>query len=502
MKMIIREFTALMIFACFLLTPVSGFSQENELKEEISKPTDPPQETKTRENKAEDAALPLKRNLFADLSYSILGVTSSNVFLNYVNRLANASFANMTFNDIWGNIYADPDWMWEDGDRFHVNQLGHGYLGATYYASARVNGFNFYQSMPAALLGAVMWEVVFEPEPAYNDVITTTISGVTFGEMLFRLFLEADASSSFGAVIGGFFLSPTSSHNKIYNRPAFERGGGKIYDLKLNVGAEKTFAFFPENEKHEKSWKYPGGHIDVNTVYGNPFLQQSKKPYDHFELFAGFTMNNASYNAAIISDGYLYSINPADTDKKTTSTGLGMHFDVFNASDNFKNNEGIGNINFSSNAIGWTLKHIYNISEKSHLEIKTHINAVLWGASTYNDYNSNIELWGTSFDAHCSFGVGENIKLSFSLVHKKAGRLDFNAYGYHFFAIPVTETHSKGNVFFVYGSLSYDFPFTERVGLGIKETFWGLFGIYDMAENVNRKFLTSGLYVWFKPTRK
>jgi len=497
MKMKIHEFKALFIFASFLLTSINGFSLENEKEGELSR-VDSSKETETAET-----ILPIKRNLFADISYSILGVTSSNVFLNYVNRLANASFANMTFQDIWGNIVSDPDWMWEDGDRFHVNQLGHGYLGATYYASARVNGFNFYQSMPAALLGAVMWEVLFEPEPAYNDVISTTISGVTFGEMLFRLFLEADTSASFGAVIGGFFLSPTSSHNKIYNRPAFERGGGKIYSLKLSAGAEKTFAYFPENNKHENSWKYPGGFIYADTVYGDPFLQQSKKPYDHFEMFAGFSMNNASYNAVIISDGYLFSINPVDTGKKTTSTGLSMHFDIFNSSNDFKNNEGVGNINFSSNAIGWTLKHIYHFTEKSHLEIKTHINAILWGTSTYNNKENNIELWGSPFDALCTFGFGENIKLSFSLAHKKAGRLDLSMYGYHIFAMPFPSdspegSRSKGNVFFLYGSLNYDLPFTEKVGIGVKETYRELFGKYDTVGEIDRRLLTTCFYVWFK----
>jgi len=478
MKVMVRVFASIIVFCLFLL-PTNGFSQETETTETI------------------DVFSPPKRNIFNDALYAAIGVTSTNLFLNYGNRLANASFANLTFQDIWDNIYADPDWMWEDGDRFHVNQIGHAYLGAAYFASARVNGFNFYQSIPAVFLGGVMWEMIFEPEPSYNDVVSTTISGMAFGEMLYRLFLEVDSSPSFGAKIGGFFLSPTSSHNKIYNR-AGESGGGNIYDLTLKLGAEKSFAFFPKHEEHEKSWKYPGGHIDVNVVYGDPFIQQSKKPYDHFELFTGFTMNNASYHATIISDGYLYSINPTDTEKKSTSTGLSMHFDFFDASNDLKDNVGYGNIPFCSNAIGWTLKHIYNFSEKSHLEIKTHVNAILWGASMYDGDFSKTDYWVNMKDTHCSFGVGENVKLSFSLVHKKVGRLDINAYGYHIFAIPVTKDHSKGNVFFLYSSLSYDFPFKERVGLGIKETFWGLFGIYDLTENVNRKLLSSGLYLWFK----
>jgi hypothetical protein len=481
MRVIIKEFAALFILFCLFLMPINGFSQETETK---------------KPDEAKESISPDKESYLTDAVYTFLGVSSSNLFLNYGNRLANADFANMTFEDIWNNLYADPDWMWEDGDRFHVNQIGHAYLGAVYFASARVNGFSFYQSIPAVLLGAAMWETIFEPEPSYNDVISTTLSGVALGEMMYRLFLEVDSKKSFGAKVGGFFISPSSSQSKIYNRPFRETGGGNIYDLTLRLGGVKSFAFFPGYERHEVAWKNPGGHIDVDVAYGNPFLQQSKKPYDHFELFAGFSMTNTSYHAAIVSDGYLFSVNPVDTDKKTTSTGLSMHFDFFDASNDFKNNEGYGNIPFSSSAIGWTLKHKYLFSEKSHLEIKTHINAVLWGNTTYN--NMDVDLWGSNFDFNCTFGMGENIKLSFSLVHKKAGRLNLNVYGYHIFAIPVTETHSKGNVFFLYSSINYDFPFKERVGIGLKESFWWLFGMYDLAENVNRRLLSSCMYVWFR----
>jgi len=482
MKAMTREFFALFILFCLILMPVNGFSQETESTGDVSLSAE-----------GSESILPHKRNLFTDISYSLLGVTTTNLFLNYVCRLADASFANLSFADIWEN-FAKPDWMWEDGDRFHVNQLGHAYLGAAYFASARVNGFNFYQSIPAAAIGAVMWETIFEPEPSINDVITTTISGMAFGEMLYRLFLEVDSKATFGAVISGFFLSPTSSHNKIYNR-AQETGGGNIYDLTLKLGAEKTFAFFPEEKTNEYAWKNPGGHIDVNIIYRNPFIQNSKKPYDHFELYAEFTTNINSYRAAIISDGYLFSRNTADTDISSTSTGLGMHFDVYNASNDFRNNEGIGNINFSSSAFGWTLKHKYLFTEKSHLEIKTHLNAVFWGNSTYN--NIGIDLWGRDFNSNCTFGMGENIKLSFSLFHKTVGRLDLNVYGYHIFAFPLNERHSEGNVFFLYSSLNYDFPFTPKVGIGIKETFWELFGIYDSGD-VERRLLSSYIYIWFK----
>ena len=472
-----RKQTALLILFCFLPVSAVVFSQETEADEETP---------------------PLKRNLFVDAGYAGIGIIVSNVFLNLNSRMGNQSFAEITFEDIWKNLSTNR-WFWEDGDRFLVNQFGHPYQGSTYFASARVNGFSFYESTPFATLGSLMWEVFLEPEPAINDVITTSVGGIPLGEMLHRLFLEVDASQSIGAIIGGFFVSPMSSLNKIYNRPVREKGGGNIYSVSLRTGVEKSFAFFKNHKDQGDSWFYPGWHINTNVVYGNPFIQESKTPYEHFELYSGFTTNLASYHAAIISDGYLFSIdNPMHTDRVFTSTGLTMHFDFYNATNDLIDNLGYGNIQFSSSAVGWALKRKRILSKNSFMEVKTHAAFTFWGNSMYNaDKENEKEYWVSLGNNRNSYGIGENIKFSFTVSHKKAGGLEIAAYGYHIFVIPVGRDFSGGNVFFLYGSVNYDFPLGKIIGIGARGTFYGLFGLYDSAENVNRTLASSCLYLRF-----
>ncbi|GMO20006.1 MAG: hypothetical protein Pg6A_06810 [Termitinemataceae bacterium] len=178
------------------------------------------------ENIAPEALLKpnkIEINIAADLFYTLLDINTSNVFLNLGARWGNAGFANVTFETMAKNIYPGT-WFWEDGDRFLINQFGHPYQGSTYFASARINGFNFYESIPFALIGSLQWEIMHEPESSINDVISTTIGGISLGEMLHRLFLKADASNSAGAKIGAFLISPMEGFNAIYNRPL--RGGG------------------------------------------------------------------------------------------------------------------------------------------------------------------------------------------------------------------------------------------------------------------------------------
>jgi hypothetical protein len=455
-----------------------GFSQETEAKTE-----------------AEEKSAPMERNIFADAGYAFLGITVSNVFLNLNSRLGEQTFANITYKKIWYTL-THYNWFWEEGDRFLVNQFGHPYQGSTYFASARINGFNFVESMLFAPLGSLMWEVLMEPTPSINDFISTTTGGIALGEMLHRLFLEVD-SPSIGATIGSFLISPLGGFNKIYNRHPRESGGGNIYEAQVRTGVEKTFAFFPQHEEQAASWKYPGGHINVNVVYGNPFIQESKTPYNHFYLYAGFTTNTTSYHAAIVSDGYLLSFNPVQTDSAFTSTGLSLHFDFFNATNDLIDNLGYGNIQFSSNAIGWTVKHKYCFSQNFYFETKAHAAIIYWGNTMYNGKYITNNYWVPLSNTRSTYGMGENVKLFFTLSHNKAGKLDLAAHGYHILAIPVTKNHIKGNAFFIFGSLDYCFPLGEKIGIGTRGTFWGLFGLYDSAENVKRFMASNALYLSF-----
>jgi hypothetical protein len=61
----------------------------------------------------------------------------------------------------------------------------------------------------------------------------------------------------------------------------------------------------------------------------------------------------------------------------------------------------------------------------------------------------------------------------------------------------VNEAHSKGHVFFVHGWISYDFPINARIGIGVKQGYSGLFGMYDSAEDVKRYLTSTGIYTKF-----
>lgn len=78
-------------------------------------------------------------------------------------------------------------WVW-DTDHFPVNQLAHPYSGNLYFNSARSHGYDFWSSAPFALAGSLLWEYFGETtRPSINDLMNTTLGGITLGETTYRL---------------------------------------------------------------------------------------------------------------------------------------------------------------------------------------------------------------------------------------------------------------------------------------------------------------------------
>ena len=78
-------------------------------------------------------------------------------------------------------------WVW-DTDHFPVNQLAHPYSGNLYFNSARSHGYDFWSAAPFAFAGSLLWEYFGETtRPSINDLMHTTLGGITLGETTYRL---------------------------------------------------------------------------------------------------------------------------------------------------------------------------------------------------------------------------------------------------------------------------------------------------------------------------
>jgi hypothetical protein len=415
--------------------------------------------------------------------------TSENVLSNTLLYLANRYIAK----EAWAQIDADSirdnftgSWEW-DHDEYFTNQFGHPYQGAFYHTAARSNGFGFYQAALFDMFGSLSWELVLETnKPSINDFICTTLGGMALGEMFHRLYYESIGPAS-------VVLSPLDALNSlIVPSRRKNRRTNNIYGLKLSVGAGYTYAGQSvEKKKH-------GGNVNLNerymastdiactAVYGDPFVQHSVVPYNHFELLLyanfGYTF---WYNLKLLSDAYLFSFSVIDTESRQSSTGLSMHYDLF----------ADRNIDFFSQAFDWTYKHKRSFSNGIEIELKGHIGWTVFGADTFYAYNEYPGLR----DTENNYGTGVNIKLDFALKKTRYGSFELKAYSYEIFNVIRNENMDTGRDFFMFFTADYYFPIGVNTAIGAAYSSLWYKSNYDSLPDMQKLTQDAKLYIaWMK----
>jgi hypothetical protein len=220
----------------------------------------------------------------------------ASMFNEYVRQ---ANFNQISPRSFWSNI---EDGFNFDDNKFKTNQLIHPFNGSTYYNSSRSNGLSFWPSTVYALTGAFIWEAMGETHPmSYNDMISTGIGGIAFGEATYRLssaLLDNTATGS-GRTwreIGGFLLDPVRGFNRflsgqatrVQGNPAspYDRNPPKYYTA-LGVGGR----MIGKGESIRDSTETQS-FLDLYVNHGSPWENERRKPFDHFDVGAQFNGND------------------------------------------------------------------------------------------------------------------------------------------------------------------------------------------------------------------
>lgn len=181
-------------------------------------------------------------------------------------------------------------WEW-DTDRFGVNFIGHPYSGTMYFNIARSNGYSYWQSLPYAVEGSLIWEYFGEnTRPSYNDIINTPISGAFLGEVLYRLSSNILDESARGAsrvwreIIAGI-IDPSRALNRFTQGKMFRHTPYQVYqreplNVTLYAGIHKV------NTNNKFGTGATNEIFNIQLDYGNPFEVRYRKPFDMFRLRA------------------------------------------------------------------------------------------------------------------------------------------------------------------------------------------------------------------------
>jgi hypothetical protein len=249
---------------------------------------------------------------------------------NYFVR--DAEFAHISWESIGYNLDFSH-WEWDD-NTFQTNQFAHPYQGSMYFSAFRSNGYNFWQSAPAALVGSYMWEVAGETHPpAPNDLINTTLGGISVGEMTYRIsnLIVNNRQTGFKRQVNevlAFIVNPMNGLNRIIDGKwgrispnAADRVPGYLGGT-LDIGYRR----FSENINDVFTKGNNEFMVRVKLQYGNPY-EEFEKPFSNFNLTCELGASDSATLNNLQFAGSLFGNTIKDDEKVQRVVVITMNYD-------------------------------------------------------------------------------------------------------------------------------------------------------------------------------
>lgn len=281
-------------------------------------------------------ALPVKKRYWQAAAEA----TAINVGVQMFDRWAlNSDFAQTTLNSLKRNF---TDGMVWDNDFFITNLFAHPYHGNLYFNAARTNGLTFWESVPYALGGSLMWEFLGETEPpAINDVIATSCGGMAIGEMTHRLSLTIldDRDRGFKRFMReatAAIINPIQGLHRIIS--------GDAWRVKNKHYCYHNFDEIPIDASVSLGWRYLADdgalfrgihapYLNMTLTYGiSVDGDKHTTPYDFFDIEANVAIGGGQPSVNTLNIvGRLWSTPILDKKDMAGEFGIYQHFNYYDA---------------------------------------------------------------------------------------------------------------------------------------------------------------------------
>ncbi|HEV8118614.1 MAG TPA: DUF3943 domain-containing protein, partial [Thermoanaerobaculia bacterium] len=231
--------------------------------------------------------------------------------------VSDAEFAHISMDTVSNNFATGFTY---DRDHFDTNQSSHPYHGSLFFNAARTNGYDFWQSGAFAFTGSFLWEMLMEREPpSINDLVNTTMGGMTRGEIQYRLanvILDNTASGSnrFWREVGGAIFNPVGSLNRLLNGE-LTKDFPNPSDRIPNALASSMDVGYRHNNG---SADHPDqGIVTFWVIYGDPFAGEIQKPFDTFRATVDLNAPGGKLVSRIEERGILKGWELTEKDDRT-----------------------------------------------------------------------------------------------------------------------------------------------------------------------------------------
>jgi len=423
------------------------------------------------------------------------GVLTFTYLLSSYNRYVTKSgWAEVTW-DYASHFYEhdmefDNDWYW-------TNFVLHPYQGSISYMMARGSNLNKFESFLYSVAGSTIWEYFCETNaPSTNDMIYTPIGGFIFGEMLYKLSLEAEEVNK----LFGFIINPTRLWTQpLVGHPLGETGHIHALSLKLGAGTQKQYTTFSGNgspsgmSEFFPVFVYP----EFNVVYNDPYGWDSNDPLEQFDLTghggfgAGSNKKNGGgekifYDVKIQANGMLWSRELDHATNKDTTIGIIFDYDFIWQS----------SMELSSLAPGFAYKQRIRLADNAKIEWQFHQGWVTLGTSDYYYYMHKLVDYGDTW-REFNYNTGSKTQFIWSHTASNGNVLSTNLSLFALWDFPAQKQDYGYAGWELIGFINadYEVAVSERVHLGLANELYLKKAFFDGTADLLQTVYTGSVFV-------
>jgi hypothetical protein len=198
--------------------------------------------------------------------------------------VANEDFARISIATVRQNFKTGFQY---DSDHFRVNQSSHPYHGGLFFDAARSNGYGFWESSLFSLTGSLVWECCMEnTAPSINDLVNTTLGGMTRGEVAHRLSIlildnTATGGNRLWREIAAGIVNPVGAINRLLRGDMTREGPNPEdrFPAGFSVSGDLGYRHIGGGVPHPDQ-----ALLSISALYGDPFKGDIRHPFDTFYL--------------------------------------------------------------------------------------------------------------------------------------------------------------------------------------------------------------------------
>ena len=418
--------------------------------------------------------------------YAVGEVLGINLLYNGVNLLIKPEEEKIYFRTYpiiwWNNISYGFEW---DDNTFVVNQFGHPYQGNNYFNAGRANGLSFWESAPLAALGSLTWEYLGERhKPSLNDLVMTTMGGISLGEMFNRTaWLIRDPRLTGRArltreIIATVF-DPITGLNRFISGDS-----GKVVEKPAEYVPTSLLAAFDagvlwQGEDTSLTGAAADPFLQLNLGYGTIPSGRSKQPFDAFLLDLRFGGGSGISEATV--RGRLFGRPVGDA--PATPAGPARHLSVVMGYD-YQNNSAY---QFGGQSVGVAFAGTRVLSRNWTMSLSLSGGGLVLGAMD--------SLYYDGPDRQYDFGPG--LVYAGGVVFRRKGlpliRASYGSVWMHTVDGAQADHWAQG--------LRFDLiaPIKGRLGVGSTTEFIRRKSYYDAADDIMQRFPRLRVYLsWVK----